>query len=194
MLSTLRGFKRISSKHYANLRWYSLLHFLTQWSISLYIYRSRQKLEDWSSIDGCTHSNGEILQLQWNSYLKVFSMFFLIGNTWIVIQCRYLFNLKKKVKNKAHVEASICEAYIVEEISTFISYYFEPHMRTRINRVPRHDDGGEVPSSGNLSIFSNTGRPIPKNAVRGRYLSEIEFKQAHNYVLFNCDELRPFIQ
>jgi hypothetical protein len=45
-----------------------------------------------------------------------------------------LFNLKKKVKNKAHVEASICEAYIVKEISKFISYYFEPHLRTRINR------------------------------------------------------------
>jgi len=56
---------------------------------------------------------------------------------------------------------SICEAYIVEEISTFILYYFEPHLRTRINHVPRHDDGGEVPSSGNLSIFSNPGRPTP---------------------------------
>jgi hypothetical protein len=105
-----------------------------------------------------------------------------------------LFNLKKKrVKNKAHVEASICEAYIVEEISTFISYYFKPHLRTR-NRVPRHDDGGEVHSSGNLLIFSNPGRPTPKNVVRGRYLSEIEFRQAHNYVLFNCNELRPFIK
>ena len=89
---------------------------------------------------------------------------FLIDNfIYIYIYiCRYLFNLKKKVKNKAHVEASICEAsiceaYIVEEISTFISYYFESHLRTRINCVPRHDDGGEVPSSGNLSIFSNTG-------------------------------------
>ena len=92
-----------------------------------------------------------------------------------------MFNLKKKVKNKAHVEASICEAYIVKEISTFISYYFEPHLRTRINRVPRHDDGGEVSSSGNLSIFSNLGRPIPKNVIRGRYLSEIDFRQAHNY-------------
>ena len=75
-----------------------------------------------------------------------------------------------------------------------LNIYFEPHLRTRINRVPRHDDGGEVSSSGNLSIFSNTGRPTPKNVVRGRYLSEIEFKQAHNYVLFNRDELRPFIQ
>ena len=106
----------------------------------------------------------------------------------------YLFNLKKKVKNKAHVEASICEVYIVEEISTFISYYFESHLRTRINRVPRHDGGGEVPSSGNLSIFSNPERPTPKNAVRGRYLSKIEFRQAHNCVIFNCDELRPFIK
>jgi hypothetical protein len=44
-----------------------------------------------------------------------------------------LFNLKKKVKNKTHVEVLICEAYIVEEISAFISFYFEPHLRTRIN-------------------------------------------------------------
>jgi len=28
----------------------------------------------------------------------------------------------------------------------------------------------------------------------GRYLIEIEFKQALKYILFNCDELRPFIQ
>jgi len=58
MLITLRGLKQISSRHYANLRWYSLHHFLTQWIISTYIYHSRQKLEDRSSVDGCTHSNG----------------------------------------------------------------------------------------------------------------------------------------
>jgi hypothetical protein len=105
-----------------------------------------------------------------------------------------LFNLKKKVKNNAHVEASICEAYIVEEILIFFSYYFEPHLKTTINCVPCHDDDGEVSSSENLSIFSNHGRSTPKNVVRKRYLSKIEFRQAHNYVLFNCDELRPFIQ
>jgi hypothetical protein len=53
-----------------------------------------------------------------------------------------------------NVKALICEAYIVEEISIFISYYFEPHLRTRINLIPRHDDGKEVPSSRNLSISS----------------------------------------
>jgi hypothetical protein len=67
------------------------------------------------------------------------------------------------------------------------------HLRMRINRVPRHDKNGEVPSSGSLSIFSNLGRPILKIVVRGRYLSEIEFKQSHNYVIYYYDELRPFI-
>jgi hypothetical protein len=43
-------------------------------------------------------------------------------------------------------EASIYEAYIVEEILIFILYYFEPHTRIKINRVPRHDGGGEIPS------------------------------------------------
>jgi hypothetical protein len=64
----------------------------------------------------------------------------------------------------------------------------------RIHRVSQHDGGGKVSSSGNLSVFSNSEQPISKNIVRGRYLSKIKFTQAHNYVLFNCDELRPFIQ
>ena len=46
---------------------------------------------------------------------------------------------QKKFKNKTHVKASICETYIVEEISIFISYYFEPYMRTRINRILRYN-------------------------------------------------------
>jgi hypothetical protein len=43
-----------------------------------------------------------------------------------------LFNLKRKVKNKAYIEALICKTYIVEEISTFISYYFESQVRIKI--------------------------------------------------------------
>jgi hypothetical protein len=64
----------------------------------------------------------EVRYYRCNVMINVFSLFFLIENICL-IQCKYLFNLKKKVKNKAHVEASICEAYIVEKISTFILYY-----------------------------------------------------------------------
>jgi len=85
-----------------------------------------------------------------------------------------LFNLKRKVKNKAYIKVSIYEIYIVEEISIFILYYFKPHLKTKINRVPRHKDSGEVSSSENLSIFSH--------------------HEKLKYILFNCDELKPFIQ
>jgi len=70
---------------------------------------------------------------------------------------------------------------------------FELHLRTIINHVPRHDECGELHSSENLSIFSHPRWHVPKNTTRGRYLIEIEFRHAHNYMLFNCDELRSFI-
>ncbi|MBN8091250.1 DUF4218 domain-containing protein, partial [Vibrio vulnificus] len=37
---------------------------------------------------------------------------------------RFLRRLKNTVGNKARVEGSICSAYIVQETSTFCSYYF----------------------------------------------------------------------
>jgi hypothetical protein len=99
-----------------------------------------------------------------------------------------LFKLKKKAKNKAHIKVSINNAYIVKEISIFVSYYFEPHVRTIINRIPRHDDGGGVPFRGNLPIFSYYRRPLLKNIVLRRHMIDIKFKQVDNYMLFNHDE------
>jgi hypothetical protein len=51
----------------------------------------------------------------------------------------------------------MCEAYTIKEISKFISYYSEPCMRKKINCVPIQDDGGELLSNENLSIFSHFG-------------------------------------
>jgi hypothetical protein len=64
--------------------------------------------------------------------------------TFVLFHADTCSTLKKRAKYKAHVEASICEAYIVEEISIFMYYNFEPHLRTRINCVPRHDDSSEM--------------------------------------------------
>ncbi|KAL0350152.1 UNVERIFIED_CONTAM: hypothetical protein Sradi_4164400 [Sesamum radiatum] len=52
----------------------------------------------------------------------------------------FLSELKKKVKSKAHVEASIVEAYIVEEIDLFISQYFEPNVQSKRNMSHRNDE------------------------------------------------------
>jgi hypothetical protein len=64
-----------------------------------------------------------------------------------------LFNLKRNKKNKVHVEASIYKAYIFEEISIFISYYFDPHLKIKINRIPRHDDNKKVLLSEVLLVY-----------------------------------------
>ena len=44
------------------------------------------------------------------------------------------------MKNKARVEGSICNAYLVEEASLFCSYYFEEHVHIRHRRVLRNND------------------------------------------------------
>jgi len=53
---------------------------------------------------------------------------------------RYMFYLKKKVTNKAKVEGSIYEAYLIDEITNFASYYFGDDMQTIWNQVPRNDE------------------------------------------------------
>jgi hypothetical protein len=65
--------------------------------------------------------------------------------------CRYLYHLKKKLRNKARVEASTVNAYLVEEASNCTTYYFEPHVVTRSRSPSRHDDGGDTPNCDTLS-------------------------------------------
>jgi len=52
--------------------------------------------------------------------------------------------IKKKIKNKTHIETSIYETYIVKEISIFTLYYFESHLRTIINHILRNNVDGEL--------------------------------------------------
>ena len=96
------------------------------------------------------------------------------------------------VKNKSHVEGSICEAYLCQETSHFCSYYFESHVQTMRNRVNRNDAGGlPETSQPNLSIFKFSGRAA--GSCRSRYLNDKEFAAAHLHVLLNCEEVQPYI-
>lgn len=103
-----------------------------------------------------------------------------------------MYDLKKKVRNKACVEASICEAYLVQEIATFCSYYFEPSVQTKLTRVPRNDDGGDVEHNGQLSVFCHPGRPF--GSFEPRMMSDDEIKATHIYVLLNTEEVAPFVE
>ena len=71
-------------------------------------------------------------------------------------------DLKMKVCNKAKVEGSIAEAYILEEISTFCAMYFKTDIPTRHTRPPHNDDGEESSASDRLSIFKHSGRAFER--------------------------------
>ena len=112
---------------------------------------------------------------------------------WMYPFERFLRHLKNNVKNKARVEGSICNAFLVEEASNFCSHYFEKHIHTRHRKVPRNDPGGnEEKSEVNISIFSHPGRAHGK--VTTRYLDDREYVAANNYFLFNCHEVAPYTQ
>ena len=108
---------------------------------------------------------------------------------------RYLRRLKNNVRNKAKVEGSICNAYLVEETSSFCAHYFEPYVNTRHRKVPRNvqifrDENQE--HEGLLSIFKHPGRAFGKEKFR--YLNAEEYHAARTYILLNCEEVKPYIE
>ncbi|XP_031116582.1 uncharacterized protein LOC116020237 [Ipomoea triloba] len=114
---------------------------------------------------------------------------------WMYPFERYLRKLKNNVKNKAKVEGSISNAYLVEEASSFCSYYFEDHVSTKHRNVPRNADSSEYvvdEHKETLSIFKYSGRAFGKS--KARYMTNEEFKAAQTYVLLNCSEVEPFIE
>ncbi|KAH0712021.1 hypothetical protein KY289_007980 [Solanum tuberosum] len=111
---------------------------------------------------------------------------------WMYPFERYLGTLKRMIGNKASVEGSICEAYLMTESTQLFSHYFEPHVMTRKHNVERNDDGGVVEDlEGNLSIFSHPGRVWGE--AKKRDLSLEEIKVAQTYILLNCEEVEPFV-
>ncbi|XP_073117724.1 uncharacterized protein [Elaeis guineensis] len=111
---------------------------------------------------------------------------------WMYLFERCMHELKKKVRNKAKVEGSISEAYIVEEIFNFCLLYFEPHIQTRRTKVTRNDDGGHIDIQDRLSIFTYSGHPLERSWKW--YLSDEEIRAAELYVLLNCIEVETYIE
>ena len=59
------------------------------------------------------------------------------------------------------MKGSICEAYLVEETSTFVSYYYPldiPCMKTRVSHNDDESKGEDNSSNSPVSIFNNPGR------------------------------------
>lgn len=101
--------------------------------------------------------------------------------------------MKKKVGNKAQVESSICNAYLLEEISNFCSFYFEKDVDSKVRDLGlgRHEDNSSNMDMNLPEIFSSS---IGYSSSQGQlcYLDEKDYKIAHRYVLTNCEILEQY--
>jgi len=103
--------------------------------------------------------------------------------------------LKDKVGNKARVEASICEAYLTEEATTFASYYFpSAEFPCRISRRGRIDDHDEsaISNADQISIFNYPGRL--RGVLPSVWLADRDFNAAKLYILQNTDEVQKYLE
>ncbi|XP_024028361.1 enolase [Morus notabilis] len=109
---------------------------------------------------------------------------------WMYPFEHFLGSLKKYVKNRAHPEGSIAEAYIVNEAPTFCSLYLTG-IDSRFNRLARNwiDDEDRIVEK--ISVFDTRCRPIGKMppVTLDTHLRE----KAEWCVLHNCPEIQQFI-
>ncbi|XP_060200510.1 uncharacterized protein LOC132628763 [Lycium barbarum] len=111
---------------------------------------------------------------------------------WMYPFERYLRTLKNMIGNKASVEGSICEAYLMAESTQLFSHYFEPHVISRHQNVARNNDGGVVEDiEGNVSIFTHPCKLSREEKKRDLSLEEI--KAAQTYILLNTKAVEPFV-
>ncbi|XP_060185413.1 uncharacterized protein LOC132614879 [Lycium barbarum] len=114
-----------------------------------------------------------------------------VQNKWMYPMERLMGKWKCYVRNRNQPEGSIAEGYIVEESLIFCSRYLHCGANG-YNRMDKNYEGDHVESYSGLSIFEQKGCPLLRDTSKN--LEEFEQKQAHLYVLRNCEEVQPFLR
>ena len=94
----------------------------------------------------------------------------------------------QKCRNKAKIEASIAEAYILEEVLNFTEKYYTENLPNIYNPPPRYNAGE---NESNLSLFQ--GQLRSASASTTKQLKNEEWCNIMLYVLTNLVEVQPFI-
>jgi hypothetical protein len=99
-------------------------------------------------------------------------------------------NLRAKCKNKSHIEATIAEAFILEEHSNFTTKYFGDKVCTVHNPIPRYNSGRE--NDCQLSLFIGRGDTSSRGDIK--VLLREEWLSAMLYILTNLQEVQNYIR
>ena len=111
-----------------------------------------------------------------------------VQNRWCYPIERCLKVLRTKCKNKCKIEASIAEAYILEEVSNFTTKYYADNLPSVHNPLPRYNEGV---NDSNLSLFQ--GQLGSSSGSRPKNLIHKEWRLIMFYVLTNLSEVEPYI-
>ncbi|XP_013601902.1 PREDICTED: uncharacterized protein LOC106309422 [Brassica oleracea var. oleracea] len=96
---------------------------------------------------------------------------------WMYVFERYMYHLKKMVKNKANIAGSIVAQCLNEEISTASATYFG-----KVRFTYTYED---VPN-----LFYHEGRVSGKATTR--WLTDVDFTVLQTFMLLNCDVFEPY--
>ncbi|XP_040369557.1 uncharacterized protein LOC121051349 [Rosa chinensis] len=111
---------------------------------------------------------------------------------WMYPIERYLFTLKKYVRNKNLPEGCIAEGYIIEECLSFCVMYLSDGVDSKRTRIGRNaDDPNNVPRLG-LPVFDKKGRALEK--PHEFKLTKEDLLRAHTHVLINCPEIKSYLK
>jgi hypothetical protein len=97
---------------------------------------------------------------------------------------RCLKTLRKKCRNKAKIEASIVETYILDEVPNFTEKYYTENLPSVYNSPPRYNAGK---NESNLSLFQ--GQLGSTSASTTKQLKNEEWCSIMLYVLTNLVEV-----
>ena len=99
--------------------------------------------------------------------------------------------MRAKVYNKAHVEASIVEGCLVEEISHLASLYLPDLVSSSQNWPQRYAHNAD-PSDSTLSLFQVRGWKSGRGTTK--FLTVEEYKAAMIYIFTNLTEMDEYVQ
>ena len=108
---------------------------------------------------------------------------------WMYWFERYLKRLKVYVRNAAKPKGSISEGYVVDEVLTFCSRYFDD-IEMRFNRPDMNDDG--IHWTKQLSVFESKCKPLGKHSQV--YVEKNVQDRAEYYILNNSPEIEAYLK
>lgn len=99
--------------------------------------------------------------------------------------------IKKNVRNKARLEGSIAEAYIVNKALNCCSMYLRG-IKTIFNRAERNNNEVYGLVDRGLSVFSQKAHLFGSRQLI--QFSHEDIRRVHWYVMNNCKELQPYLE